>query len=160
PGEADERGDCPGASLMATIAAQHERTGVRFGLGNLVDRYFMWIALAPAALCILLVLVYPVIANFGYSLTNKSFLFPDTSFIGLRNYVDILSDEVYGFWDALRTSIMWTVATVLLQFLVGMGAALLLNQDVAGQRIFRVLLLVPWAFPVIVYAMIWRWMLN
>jgi multiple sugar transport system permease protein len=41
-----------------------------------------------------------------------------------------------------------------------MVAALLMNQDVPGKRIFRVLLLVPWAFPVIVYAMIWRWMLN
>jgi ABC-type sugar transport system permease subunit len=35
-----------------------------------------------------------------------------------------------------------------------------LKQDVRGQRFFRVVLLVPWAFPVIVYAMIWRWMLN
>ncbi|MBV9359574.1 MAG: sugar ABC transporter permease [Chloroflexi bacterium] len=145
---------------MATIAARGQRDTVRFGLGDVVDRHFMWIGLAPAAVCILLVLVYPVVANFGYSLTNKSFLFPDTSFVGLRNYTDILSDEVYGFWAALGTSVVWTVATVLLQFLVGMGAALLLDQDVPGQRVFRVLLLVPWAFPVIVYAMVWRWMLN
>ena len=120
----------------------------------------MWIGLAPAALCLLLVLVYPVLANTAYAFTNKSFLFQDTSFVGLKNYFEVLSDEVYGFWAALRVSLIWTFGTVAMQFLLGMGAALLLNQEVAGQRFFRVLLLVPWAFPVIVYAMIWRWMLN
>jgi multiple sugar transport system permease protein len=129
-------------------------------LSTLIDRYFMWVALAPAAACLLLVLVYPVLANVGYSFTNRSFLFPDTSFVGLKNYVDILGDEVFGFWAALRVSLVWTLGAVTLQFLVGLLAALLLNQDVRGQRFFRVVLLVPWAFPVIVYAMIWRWMLN
>jgi multiple sugar transport system permease protein len=144
---------------MAAAAAGRPRPAGG-GLAGLADRYFMWIGLAPAALCLLVVLVYPVVANLGYSFTNKSFLFPDTSFVGLKNYGDILGDEVFGFWAALRVSVTWTVATVVLQFLLGLGAALLLNQDIAGQRLFRVLLLVPWAFPVIVYAMIWRWMLN
>ncbi|HEY3108924.1 MAG TPA: sugar ABC transporter permease [Chloroflexota bacterium] len=130
------------------------------GLSAFIDRHFMWIGLAPAAFCLAVVLVYPVLANFGYSFTNRSFLFPDTSIVGLRNYSDILGDQIYGFWAALRISVTWTLCTVALQFVVGMGAALLLNQPVPGQRLFRVLLLVPWAFPVIVYAMIWRWMLN
>ena len=120
----------------------------------------MWIGLAPAAFCLAVVLVYPVLANVAYSFTNRSFLFPDTSVVGLKNYGDILGDPIYGFWAALRISVIWTLCTVAVQFVVGMGAALLLNQPVPGQRLFRVLLLVPWAFPVIVYAMIWRWMLN
>lgn len=137
------------------------RPGARGGgLGSWVDRHFIWIGVAPAALCLSFVLVYPVLANIGYSFTNKSFIFPDTSYVGLKNYRDILTDDIYGFWPALRVSAIWTLSTVLVQFLVGMGAALLLNQNVPGQRFFRVALLVPWAFPVIVYAMIWRWMLN
>lgn len=126
----------------------------------LVDRHFVWIGLAPGLICLAVVLVYPVLANVAYSFTNKSFMFPDTSFIGLRNYADILTDNVFGFWPSLRISILWTIGTVACQFLVGMVAALLLNQEVPGQRFFRVALLVPWAFPIIVYAMIWRWMLN
>ncbi len=144
---------------MATRAAVRPRAAGA-GLSASVDRHFMWIGLAPAALCLACVIVYPVLANIGYSFTNKSFLFPDTSFVGLKNYVDILSDETFGFWSSLKVSVVWTLATVAVQFVVGMVAALLLNQDVPGQRTFRVLLLVPWAFPVIVYAMIWRWMLN
>lgn len=126
----------------------------------LVDHHFMWIGLAPGLICLAVVLVYPVLANIAYSFTNKSFMFPDTALIGLRNYVDILTDDIFGFWPSVRISVLWTAGTVTCQFFVGMVAALLLNQDVPGQRFFRVALLVPWAFPVIVYAMIWRWMLN
>lgn len=145
---------------MASRAASHPAARAGGGFTGFVDRHFMWIGLAPAVFCLAVVLVYPVIANFGYSFTNKSFLFPDTSFVGLKNYRDILGDEIFGFWSALRISVVWTLATVALQFAAGMLAALLLNQDVPGRRFFRVVLLVPWAFPVIVYAMIWRWMLN
>jgi multiple sugar transport system permease protein len=129
-------------------------------LSALVDRHFLWLGLIPALLCLLVVLVYPVLANIGYAFTNKSFLFPDTRLVGLQNFTDILGDDIFGFWEALRVSLAWTAGTVALQFLVGLGAALLLDQEVPGQRFFRVALLVPWAFPVIVYAMIWRWMLN
>lgn len=129
-------------------------------LTALIDRHFIWLGLAPAAICLAVVLVYPVLANIAYSFTNKSFMFPDTSFIGLRNYADILTDDVFGFWPSLRISVLWTIGAVTCQFVVGLVAALLLNQDVPGQRFFRVALLVPWAFPIIVYAMIWRWMLN
>ena len=145
---------------MATRAVDRPVSVPSTGFGTLIDRYFMWLALAPAAVCLLLVLVYPVLANIAYSFTNRSFLFADTSFVGLKNYVDVLGDEVFGFWSSLRVSLIWTFGAVTLQFLVGLLAALLLNQDVRGQRIFRVVLLIPWAFPVIVYAMIWRWMLN
>lgn len=145
---------------MGTRAAFRSADRARPGPRAFIERHFQWIALAPAAICLGVVLVYPVFANVAYSFTNKSFLFPDTSFVGLKNYRDILGDDVFGFWAALRVSVVWTLGTVALQFLVGLGAALLMNQPVPGQRIFRVLLLVPWAFPVIVYAMIWRWMLN
>ena len=145
---------------MATRAIDRPVAVPSSSLGALIDRYFMWIGLAPAAVCLLLVLVYPVLANIAYSFTNKSFLFADTSFVGLKNYFDVLGDDVFGFWAALRVSLLWTAGAVTLQFLFGLIAALLLNQDVFGQRFFRVVLLVPWAFPVIVYAMIWRWMLN
>ena len=145
---------------MATRAVDRPVSVPSTGFGTRLDRDFMWLALAPAAVCLLLVLVYPVLANIAYSFTNRSFLFADTSFVGLKNYVDVLGDEVFGFWSSLRVSLIWTFGAVTLQFLVGLLAALLLNQDVRGQRIFRVVLLIPWAFPVIVYAMIWRWMLN
>lgn len=129
-------------------------------LGELVDRYFFVVGLAPAVICLAVILIYPVLANIGYSFTNKSFIYPDTSFIGLKNYVDLLTNRTFGFWSALDVSVTWTIATVLLQFVVGLIGALLLDQAILGSSVFRIILLVPWAFPGIVTAMVWRWLLN
>lgn len=125
-----------------------------------VDRYFFIIGLLPAVICLMVILVYPVAANMVYSFTNKSFIYPDTSFIGLRNYVDLLTNGTFGFWSALDISVIWTVAAVSLQFLVGLIGALLLDQAIFGSSVYRVLLLIPWAFPGIVTAYVWRWLLN
>ncbi len=141
----------------ATLAP---RARVRLSLAQLVDRYFFVIGLAPAVVCLAVILVYPVVANIAYSFTNLSFIYPDTSFIGLRNYADILTNSTFGFWSALDISVIWTVAVVSLQFLVGLIGALLLDQAIFGRSVYRVLLLVPWAFPVIVTAYVWRWLLN
>lgn len=130
------------------------------GLGQLLDRYFFVIGLAPAVICLAVILIYPVAANIAYSFTNKSFIYPDTSFVGLRNYVDLLTNRSFGFWSALDISATWTLATVFGQFVVGLIGALLLDQAVFGRSVYRVLLLVPWAFPGIVTAMVWRWLLN
>lgn len=130
------------------------------GPGQLLDRYFFVIGLAPAVICLAVILIYPVIANVAYSFTNKSFIYPDTSVVGLRNYVDLLTNRSFGFWSALDVSLTWTTATVFGQFVVGLVGALLLDQAVFGRSAYRVVLLVPWAFPSIVTAMVWRWLLN
>ncbi len=136
------------------------RAGARLSPAQIVDRYFFAVGLAPAVVCLLAILVYPVVSNIAYSFTNMSFVYPDTSFIGLKNYADILTNSTFGFWSALDISVIWTVATVSLQFLVGLIGALLLDQAIFGSSAYRVLLLIPWAFPGIVTAYVWRWLLN
>ncbi len=128
--------------------------------GQFLDKYFFVVGLAPAVICLAVILIYPVTANIAYSFTNKSFIYPDTSFVGLKNYLDLLTNRIFGFWSALDVSLTWTVATVLLQFFVGLVGALLLDQAIYGNSVYRVILLVPWAFPGIVTAMVWRWLLN
>lgn len=141
----------------ATLARASRRS---MSPSDLLDRYFFVVGLAPAVICLAVILIYPVFANIAYSFTNKSFIYPDTSFVGLKNYVDLLTNRTFGFWSALDVSVTWTLVTVLLQFLVGLVGALLLDRAVTGSSVYRVLLLVPWAFPGIVTAMVWRWLLN
>lgn len=133
---------------------------LRLSPAQFIDRYFFVIGLLPAVICLSVILIYPVIANIVYSFTNKSFIYPGTSFIGLRNYVDLLTNSTFGFWSALHISIIWTFAAVSLQFAVGLIGALLLDQAIVGRSVYRVLLLIPWAFPGIVTAYVWRWLLN
>lgn len=124
----------------------------------LVDRYFAIIALAPALLILLFVLAYPVLSSIWFSLTDLSFTRRETSFVGLRNYAEILAAP--EFWAALRNGLVWTIGCVTFQLLGGLTTALLLNEVTTGRAILRLAILVPWAFPTIVSAMVWKWMLN
>ncbi|MFC9983222.1 carbohydrate ABC transporter permease, partial [Microbacterium keratanolyticum] len=64
------------------------------------------------------------------------------------------------FWNAFRISILWTVASIAGQLLVGFLAAIALNRIRHLTGLFRTLLIIPWAFPAIVIAFGWRWILN
>ena len=79
-------------------------------------------------------------------------------FTGLSNYRQFLDDPM--FWNAVRNTAIFTVGSVILHLLLGMGAALLLNRKIVGRTVFRVIALVPWMFSAVVVAMTWRWMLD
>ncbi len=64
------------------------------------------------------------------------------------------------FWRSVNFGVIFTFFSVVLQLLVGLGLALLLNEDLKGRGLARGLLILPWAVPVIVSAYLWRWMLN
>jgi len=123
-------------------------------LSNLVN----WCFILPALLVVVLLLLYPVTSSIFYSLTNKNLIKPAYSFIGLKNYADILTDA--SFWSAFLNNLKWTVASLVGQILVGFTAAMALNHIRHCAGLFRTLLIVPWAFPSIVLAFSWKWILN
>lgn len=122
------------------------------------DRYFGILALMPALIMLGFIVVYPAVTSITWSFTNR-FLIRDTwKFIGLDNFMHLLTDdEVYvALWNGVR----FTVMTLIFQLIVGMVTALLLNRISKGKNLFRLLLMVPWTFPVIVTVMVWSWILQ
>ncbi len=113
---------------------------------------------APSLLIVVLLLFYPVVSSVYYSVTNRHLLRPAVEFVGIDNFVAVLQNE--QFWNAFRVSILWTVASIAGQLLVGFVAALALNRIRHLTGLFRTLLIIPWAFPAIVIAFGWRWILN
>ena len=91
-------------------------------------------------------------------MTTKNLIRPKYSFVGLKNYVDILRDP--KFWAAFFNSLKWTVFSLLGQILVGFTAALALNRVNLFKGMYKTLLIIPWAFPSIVIAFSWTWILN
>lgn len=79
-------------------------------------------------------------------------------FVGLANYFDLATSE--AFRSALRVTVGWTVLAVSGKLLIGMAAALLLQSPFPGRRIYLTLLMVPWVTPIVVAAVVWRWVLN
>ncbi|MBS0023692.1 carbohydrate ABC transporter permease [Microbacterium paraoxydans] len=113
---------------------------------------------APSLLIVVLLLFYPVVSSVVYSFTNRHLLRPAVEFVGIDNFVAVLQSE--QFWNAFRVSLLWTVASIAGQLLVGFVAAIALNRIRHLTGLFRTLLIIPWAFPAIVIAFGWRWILN
>ncbi|MCK4415067.1 MAG: sugar ABC transporter permease [Candidatus Eisenbacteria sp.] len=115
--------------------------------------------LLPTALVIAAVILYPFLYNFWISLSNMSlYHVRDAHLIGFDNYGKIfLESELY---TVLAKTIAWTGINVFFHVVIGVGVALLLNQQVRGRGIFRALLILPWAMPQYIVALTWRGMFN
>lgn len=114
--------------------------------------------LLPAVLVVGCLLLYPVLSSVYYSFTNKHLIKQSLSIVGLLNYSKILSDA--DFWHAFLNSVKWTAASLAGQLLVGFTAAMALDKIRHGRGFFRTVLIIPWAFPSIVIALSWKWLLN
>jgi multiple sugar transport system permease protein len=114
--------------------------------------------LAPILLVLGLLIFVPLAIVFWDSLHNKTFTGTQYDFVGLDNYTELLlSPDLFPMF--VRTAV-WTAVSVAGQVLVGLGLALLLNRAIRGRALFRGLFLLPWVIPVVVIALIWKWMLN
>lgn len=125
---------------------------------RMIGRLTCWLFVLPAMLVVLLLLLYPVLSSIFYSFTNKNLIKADYNFVGLENYKQILTDK--AFWQAFFTNIKWTAISLVGQVLVGFTGALALNRVRKGSSVYRTLLIIPWAFPSIVLAFSWKWILN
>lgn len=105
-------------------------------------------------------LIYPVTSTIYNSLTNRTLIRPAYRFVGFANYLNILRDA--EFHGAFLRTLFWTFFSLLGQVLIGFIGALCLNH-VRGKRLrtlYRIAMIIPWAFPSIAIALVWKWMLN
>ena len=112
----------------------------------------------PAMLIVFLLLVYPIISSVYFSFTSKNLIRPYYKWIWFDNFKFVLTNP--EFYHAFLTSIKWTVLSITGQLLVGFIAALSLNRIPRFSGFYRTLLIIPWAFPAIVIAFSWKWILN
>jgi multiple sugar transport system permease protein len=77
--------------------------------------------------------------------------------VGLRNYFELINDK--EFFRALVNTVVWAFSSSILQALIGLGLAILMNQEFKGKTLSRVLVLLPWTTPIIVCAVLWSWLL-
>ena len=120
--------------------------------------YTRWLFVLPAIIIVLALFVYPIISSFYFSFTNKNLIRPTYDFVGLDNYIAVLKDK--GFWNAFLNSLKWTIFSLGGQLLVGFTVALALNKVKHLKGFYKTLLIIPWAFPSIVIAFSWQWILN
>ena len=119
-----------------------------------------WFFVLPAMAIVICLLIYPLMSTLVYSFTNKTMTKTTFKVIGLTNYINVLKDP--AFFAAFGHSLLWTAGSVLGQVIVGFVGALSLNRikNKKVQNAFRICAIIPWAFPAIATAMVWKWMLN
>ncbi len=112
--------------------------------------------LAPLALVMATVVAYPFLQTIVISFTNAKLLtgFAKSRWVGLENYAFAFTDV--EFLKALGRTLYFTIVSVGLEGLFGVLVALLLNQEFRGRAFCRALLVLPWALPTIVNALMWR----
>lgn len=120
--------------------------------------YNRWLFVLPALITVGSLLIYPIVSSLYHSLTSKHLIRPGAQFIGFDNYRAILQDP--NFFLSFKNSIKWTVISLFGQLFFGFTSALALNRVEKMQGVYKTLLIVPWAFPSIVIALSWKWILN
>jgi multiple sugar transport system permease protein len=115
--------------------------------------------LAPALLVLFGLMIYPALNAVYLSLTSTNLLtLKLQKFIGLENFAGMLADPVLP--RAIVNSLVWTFGAVAFQLVLGMIGALALNQSIRLRGLVRGLVLLPWATPSVLIALMWMWMLD
>jgi ABC-type sugar transport system permease subunit len=119
-----------------------------------------WLLVLPAVGTILLIALFPLAWTVWESLHLHDLRMPwlGRPFIGLDNYIEALGD--LRFREALVHTLLFTVASVTLELALGCVLALAMNRAFRGRGLVRAAILVPWAIPTVVAALIWRFMFD
>ena len=122
------------------------------------DWLFSYLWPAPSLILIGLIVVFPILYTAYISLTNMSvYHWFDYRIIGLSNYVRALFVFDSGFLGALLATILWTVVNMLIQLVLAFVLASLLNvQKLKLRKLYKTLLMFPWAMPGYVSILLWK----
>jgi multiple sugar transport system permease protein len=152
---------CEGADHV-TPATEVRRPGRRApgtGRPRPATGHGAWFLVLPALIPILVLSVGPLLYGILLAFTDaQSGRTQPTQWIGALNFRDLARDTL--FWESFRIGLVWAVAVTAAQFLLGLGLALLLDQDLRLRWPARALAIVPWAMPEVVVGIMWRLVYN
>ena len=117
--------------------------------------------ISPTAVLLLVLMMLPIILVIGYSFFDNVIVNKSPEFVGLANYVEVLTNPV--FLIALRNTLIFTFVSVAAHLLLGLLFAMLLNTKLlstASKAIWRAVYVLPWLFTVAIIAVLWRLLLN
>jgi len=116
--------------------------------------------LFPSLLFVLVFSLYPIFESFRLSFYRLILTLPwlGQKFVGLENYVDLLTDPVA--LNSLMTTMIFVAVTAVSEVMLGLGMALILNESFRGRGLLRAIVLIPWAIPTVVSSQMWRFIFN
>ena len=117
-----------------------------------------WALMLPLLVVMIAVIGWPLVDTVGLSFTDAKLVGTAGHFVGFENYAKMLASA--NFQRSLIITAMFAVISVAAEMVLGVLAALLLNQDFKGRGVLRALMILPWALPTVVNATLWRLIYN
>src|SRR5690554_2329586 len=140
------------------VPRAHDASGEPPGTrGELSSRGLARLFLAPSVTTMLLVALFPVLFAVVLSLftfTRRT----NEGFGGLANYAEALTSA--RFWESIQATLVFTVASVSAEFVIGMIFALIMYEAARGRGITRATILIPWVIPTVIAGQMWFFMFN
>ena len=128
---------------------------------TLLERRYSFLGIlliAPTILVFCAVIVYPLVSAIYLSFFSIYTPTLEGTWLGLENYRTLLTKG--EFWLSLRTNLIWTAGTLLLQIVFGVGMALVLHQNIWFRSLARSLILFPYFISTVVAVLVWKWLFN
>ncbi|AVT30171.1 ABC transporter permease [Plantactinospora sp. BC1] len=142
--------------------------------------WYAWAMVLPVVLVLAVLIFYPLVRGVWLSLTDlteanqlaevctRSITGGEVckenpnrwEFVGLDNYVRVLTGQVGEFWQWTGVTLIWTSVCVVFHYGLGLGLATMLNRPMRLRGLYRVLLVLPWAVPAFVSAFAWKFIFN
>ena len=127
---------------------------------GLSDRAVAWIFITPTLLLLLAINIYPLIYAISMSFTNfyANKLGREIKWVGLKNYAKILGKE--AIWERMQITASFMFWTLLLQAIIGLSLALLLNKKFKGNELLTTLIVLPMMLSPAVVGVFWTYLYN
>lgn len=118
-----------------------------------------WLLSFPALLAILGIVLVPLIQSLLQSFYHRDLARPElNAFVGFLNYINLFQDARY--LNSLVATFRFSIISVLIELVLGISIAMVLNKNFVGRGFVRGLMILPWAMPSIVNAAMWKWIYN
>jgi raffinose/stachyose/melibiose transport system permease protein len=141
------------ADTRISLTPQQTRFRRRFR-----DNLTIILFLLPALTLFLIFVVYPILRSVYFSLFNWKGLGAATEFVGLGNYLAILSDQI--FLKAVGNGFLIVALSLTIQLPLAMALALMVGRDLPGRAFFRVIFFMPYVFSEVITAIMWLGLYN
>jgi len=142
-------------AALNSLAAHRTRAS---GFSAWFERHFKWLIVAPAALLILVLSIYPLAFSLWVNFVNYDFQIPGHAFVGLGNFEQIIDDPLA--LSSLVTTVLLSVADVTVEFVLGLGLALILVRSFRGRGVIMSILIVPLFISPVIVGQSWAMFLQ
>lgn len=120
----------------------------------------------PTIVVVTIVIIIPVLMGlrdsfYGVAGLNEDGFYSDSApFVGLENYISIFNQNGARFWNAMFNTTFFTIVSVAIEVVLGVAMALIMHKAMRGRGFVRAAILIPWAVPTAVSAVLWKWIFD